>query len=96
MPMWTRGGTELVYVSAGKRVMAVPFMPESHGAQAASARPLFAIDDVVDLDPVVIPTLNAYAALPSGDRFLVATRSSDPEAPPIHVALVDWKATRRR
>jgi serine/threonine protein kinase/Tol biopolymer transport system component len=90
MPMWTRGGMELVYVSGTKRVVSVPFSPESQRSPTEIARVLFALDDLVDLDPVVMPTLNAFAALPSGDRFLVAARAADPEAPPIHVAVIDW------
>jgi hypothetical protein len=86
---------ELVYVSGAKRIMALPFPLDSPRPQPETARPLFAIDDIVDLDPVVMPTLNTFAALPSGDRFLVASRASDPGTPPIHVAVIDWSAVRR-
>jgi Tol biopolymer transport system component len=94
MPTWSRGGTELIYVSAARRVMAVPFRAGAQGAELEPPSVLFAIDDVIDLDPLVMPTLNTYVTLPDGKRFLVATRATDPQAPPIHIAVVNWSAIR--
>ena len=90
MPSWSRRGTELVYVSGDKRVMAVPFRAGSQGAVLEAPSVLFAIDGVIDLDPLVMPTLNTYVVSPDGERFLVATRAADPQVPPIHIAVVDW------
>jgi eukaryotic-like serine/threonine-protein kinase len=94
MPTWSRGGAELIYVSAARRVMAVPFRAGAQGAVLEPPSVLFAIDDLIDLDPVVMPTLNTYVTLPDGERFLVATRAADPQAPPIHIAVVNWSAIR--
>ena len=94
MPTWTRGGTELVYVSRAKRVIAVPFRAGAQDSELGTPDVLFAVDDLVDLDPLVMPTLNAYAASRNGERFLVAARAPDPGAPPIHIAVLDWSAMR--
>lgn len=56
---------------------------------------LFPITDLTELDQLVFPTANAYVAAATGQRFLVAVRARDPNAPPISV-VVNWRALLER
>jgi serine/threonine protein kinase len=90
-PEWGHGSSEIVYISDDKRLMAASFSDEKATVNVGTPRTLFRIENLADTDQLAFPTSNTYVATSSGDRFLVAVRARDPNAPPINI-LVNWPA----
>ena len=86
---------ELYYISDDKHLMAVRFSGRQSGVELGTPQGLFQINDLAELDQLVFPTSNAYLAAATGQRFLVAVRARDPNAPPISV-VVNWRALLKR
>ena len=85
-------GKEIVFVSADKQLMASRFYTGNTGLPEVGApNALFRIATLIELDPLVWPTSNAYAVIANGRRFLVAVSAQDPHPPPIRV-IVNWPA----
>ena len=91
LPQWTARGKEIVYLSEDKRLIAVPFDDGVIGRP----EPLFAVEKIIPHDRIVTPTANAYVATADGQRFLVAERAHDLNAPPIKI-VVNWRAPVQR
>jgi serine/threonine protein kinase/Tol biopolymer transport system component len=92
---WNEASTELYYISDDKQLMAVRFSGGQSGVELRTPQVLFPIKDLAELDQLVFPTANGYVAAATGQRFLVAVRARDPDAPPIRV-VVDWRALLKR
>ena len=91
LPSWSHLSNELYYVSNDKQLMAVPFSGGHSGVKVGTPQQLFQVNDLAEVDRLVFPTSNAYAAAPTGQRFLAAVKARDPDAPPISV-VVNWRA----
>ena len=91
LPQWSAGGKELVYVTADKRLVAVPF----NAGVAGTPEVLFRVDRLLDIDRFVMPTANVYVPTGNGQRFLVAERTHDSKQPPITI-VVNWCASRQQ
>ena len=92
LPRWGAGGKEIVFISADKQLMASPFYSGNSGLpEVGPPNALFRVATLIELDPLVWPTSNAYAVTANGRRFLVAVSAQDPDAPPIRV-IVNWPA----
>ncbi len=94
-PQWNRASNELYYVADDKQLMAVRISDRQSGVELGSPQGLFRVNELAELDPLVFPTSNAYVAAASGQRFLVAVRARDPNAPPISV-VTNWRALLKR
>ena len=94
-PQWSHAGNELSYVSEDKHVVTVPFSGGPSGVELGTPQPLFHVANLAEFDRLVFPTSNAYLAAPTGQRFLVAVRAPDPNAPPIRV-VVNWRELLKR
>jgi serine/threonine protein kinase/Tol biopolymer transport system component len=94
-PEWSDGGNEIVYLSRDNRLMAAHFTAAQATVDCGAPRALFHVENLAELDPLAFPTANAYVAAPDGQRFLVAVRARDPEAPPISI-VVNWRALLSR
>ncbi len=94
-PEWGRGSSEIVYVSDDKRMMSVTVSAVAGTVQVGAPRTLFEIRNMVDVDPAVFPTSNAYVTAANGERFLVAVRAGDPNPLPINI-VVNWPALLKR
>jgi eukaryotic-like serine/threonine-protein kinase len=94
-PEWTDGGNEIVYLSRDDRLMAAHVTAAQTTVDCGAPRPLFHVENLAELDPLAFPTANAYVAAPDGQRFLVAVRARDPEAPPVSI-VVNWRALLSR
>jgi Tol biopolymer transport system component len=94
-PEWGEGSTEVIYLSDDKRLMSARLTAAQSGVDVAAPRALFAVPIVVGIDQVAFPTANAYLTAANGQRFLVAVRVRDPNAPPINV-VVNWRALLNR
>ena len=94
-PEWGDGSAEIVYLSDDKRLMSTRVAGTQTTIDVAAPRPLFPIENLADIDQFNFPTSNAYLAASNGERFLVAVRAPDPNAPPINI-VVNWRALLRR
>ncbi len=94
-PEWGDGSAEIVYLSDDKRLMSTRIAGTQTAIDVAAPRPLFPIENIADVDQFNFPTSNAYLAASNGERFLVAVRAPDPNAPPINI-VVNWRALLRR
>ncbi|MBI4903674.1 MAG: serine/threonine-protein kinase [Acidobacteria bacterium] len=81
-PQWGPHGSELFYVSKG-RLMAV--------AGGGKPRSLFNVPNIVQSGNPMMPTANSFVVSPDGNRFLIAVRARDPNAPPIRI-VGDWRS----
>jgi eukaryotic-like serine/threonine-protein kinase len=90
-PEWSEGSTEIVYISDDKRLMAARVSAAPTGIEVGTPRALFHIENLTEIDALGFPTSNAYLAASNGQRFLVAVRTRDPNAPPINI-VVNWPA----
>ena len=92
LPQWGADGKEIVFISGDKQLMASPFRSEkSDLREVGPPNALSRVETLIELDPLVWPTSNAYAVTANGRRFLVAVSARDPHAPPIRV-IVNWPA----
>lgn len=94
-PQWSDGSKELLYISGNNQLMAAPFADGQTGANVGSPRALFSIPDIAEYDKLLYPTANSFVAAANGQRFLVAVREPDPDAPPINI-VVNWRALLNR
>ena len=94
-PEWGEDSTEVVYLSDDKRLMSARVRGEPAGGDAGAPRALFSVPNVAEVDRVGFPTANVYVAASNGQRFLVAVRVPDPNAPPINI-VVNWRALLSR
>ena len=95
LPEWGEDSTEILYISDDKRLMAARFSAVQTKVDVGAPRALFRIDNLAEVDPLGLETSNAYVAASNGQRFLVAVRARDPNAPPIHI-VVNWTALLNR
>jgi eukaryotic-like serine/threonine-protein kinase len=94
-PQWSDGSKELLYISGNNQLMATPFSDGQTGENVGSPRALFPIPNIAEYDWLLYPTANTFVDAPSGQRFLVAVRRPDPDAPPINI-VVNWRALLNR
>jgi eukaryotic-like serine/threonine-protein kinase len=95
-PQWGEGTTEIVYVAPDQRLMAAALDGSETGAVVATPRALFRIENLAVEDrSLFFATRNDYVAASNGQRFLVAIRARDPNAPPITI-VVNWLALLHR
>ena len=94
-PEWGEGSTEVVYVSDGRRIMSARLHSEPSAVDVGAPRSLFVVPNLAEVDQIAFPTANVYAAASNGQRFLVAVRVRDPNAPPINI-VVNWRALLTR
>ena len=94
-PQWGAGGKEILYMSGNNQLMAALFTEGPTGATVGSRRVLFPIPNVAEIDWSLYPTANTFVAASNGQRFLVAVRAPDPNAPPINI-VVNWRALLNR
>jgi hypothetical protein len=93
-PQWS-GSNELLYISGNNQLMAAPFTDGQTGGNVGSPRALFPIPNLVEIDWSLYPTASSYVVASNGQRFLVAVRGPDPNAPPINI-VVNWRALLNR
>ena len=86
-PEWRRDGKELFYISADRKLMAVPVTTEGSTFSNGSPRALF---DVQMPEPIP-PYPTDYAVAMNGQRFLVNTVVDQPVRPVLTV-IVNWTA----
>ena len=94
-PQWGGGSKEIHYISGSHQLMATPFAEGQAGVTVGSPQALFPIPIVAESDLLLYPTANAFVVASNGQRFLVAVRRPDPNAPPISV-VVNWRALLNR
>ena len=94
-PEWGDGSAEIVYLSDDHRLMSTRVAGTRTAIEIGATRPLFPIENLADIDQFNFPTSNAYLAASNGERFLVAVRAPDPNAPPINI-VVNWRALLRK
>jgi len=94
-PQWNRNGKEIFYVSEESNLVAVPFSSDERNFRTGVLRTVVLLKDMVEHDTLRMPTLDRYAVDSSGERFLVATRASQPDASPINI-VVNWPALMHR
>jgi eukaryotic-like serine/threonine-protein kinase len=94
-PAWGGSGHEIFYVSEDKRLIATTLTSSLSGVEVGAGRPLFSVENLIDVDRFLIPTANSYAAASDGQRFLLAVRARDGNIPPIRV-VVNWRALLKR
>ena len=75
--------------------MATPFADRQTGVNVGSPRALLPIPNIAESDWLLYPTANTFVAASNGQRFLVAVREPDPDAPPINI-VVNWRALLNR
>jgi hypothetical protein len=75
--------------------MAAPSTDGQAGVSLGSPRALFPIPAIAESDKLLYPTANVFVASSNGQRFLVAVRGPDPNAPPINI-VVNWRALLNR
>lgn len=83
-PRWRRDGKELFFISADKKLMAVP-VKIGATVETETPKPLF------DLDTVYGPLIGRWAYEPTADGQRFLTLSSEASSNPITVVL-DWQA----
>jgi Tol biopolymer transport system component len=86
-PRWRADGGELYYISADRKLMAVPVNRGAFGAPRA----LFDLP----VRALWADTRNNYDVSPDGQRFLAALPKDDPRSTYI-TAIVNWKSALRR
>jgi dipeptidyl aminopeptidase/acylaminoacyl peptidase len=94
-PQWGAGGKEILYISGNKQLMTAPIAEGQAGVNVGSPQALFPIRNLVEVDWSVYPTANVFVAASNGQRFLVAVKGSDRNAPPINI-VVNWRALLNR
>jgi len=94
-PQWSKGGTELFYLSPDRHMMAVSIAAGHDGMDVGVPRALFQMPNLVAEGRVLMPTANNYVAAPNGERFLGAVSAHDPNLPPISI-MVNWPAVVNR
>ena len=92
-PQW--GSKEILFVSGNNQLMSAPFTEGENGVNVSSPQALFPVPNVAEWDSFLYPTANAFVAASNGQRFLVAVRGPDPNAPPINI-VVNWRALLNR
>jgi serine/threonine protein kinase len=95
-PQWGEGSREIVYVAPDQRLMAAALDGSETGAIVTTPRALFRIENLaVEARSLLFATRNDYVAASNGQRFLVAVRARDPNAPPITI-VINWPALFHR
>jgi serine/threonine protein kinase/Tol biopolymer transport system component len=94
LPQWGDEG-ELLYVSPDGRLTSVEVQSRGGGVDVGPARALFRLANLIEVDPELWPTVNAYTPTRTRGRFLVAEATADPGVPPISV-IVNWPALLAR
>jgi Tol biopolymer transport system component len=94
-PQWGDGSKEILYISGNNQLMAAPLSDGQSGENVGSPRALFPIPNIAESDWLLYPTANTFVAASNGQRFLVAVRRPDPDAPPINI-VVNWRALLNR
>lgn len=92
-PRWRADGRELFYVSADRHLMALTF-PSTTPVQEITPIRLFAVNNMAEADYRIMPGAGFYEPSPDGQRFLIAQRWLDRDAPPIRV-IANWRAINR-
>jgi eukaryotic-like serine/threonine-protein kinase len=92
-PQW--GSKEILYISGNNQLTAAPFTEGQTGVNIGSPRALFPIPNIAESDWLLYPTANTFVVASNGQRFLVAVREPDPNAPPINI-VVNWRALLNR
>jgi eukaryotic-like serine/threonine-protein kinase len=90
-PEWRRDGNELFYISADRKLMAVPVTTEGTTFSAGAPRALFEVQMPEQTPPY--PT--DYAVAMDGQRFLVNTVVDQPARPALTVIL-NWTAELKK
>ena len=86
-PEWRRDGNELFYISADRKLMAVPVTTDGATFSPGTPRALFDVQMPEQIPPY--PT--DYAVTMDGQRFLVNTVVDQPTRPALTVIL-NWTA----
>ena len=86
-PEWRRDGKELFYISADRKLTAVPVVTDDETFTAGAPRMLFD----VDVPEPTAPYPTDYAVTADGQRFLVNTVVDQPTRPALTVIL-NWAA----
>ena len=95
-PQWGEGSREIVYVAPNHRLMAAALDGSETGFVVGTPRALFQIENLAEEDrSLFFATRNDYVPASNGQRFLVAIKARDPNAPPITV-VVNWLALLKR
>ena len=94
-PEWGEGSSEIVYLSDDGRLMSARVRGEPTTVDVGAPRALFAIPNLGEVDQMSFPTANVFVAASNGQRFLVAVRVHNPDAPPINI-VVNWRALLSR
>jgi len=87
-PQWIAEGRELVHLSNDKRLMTIA--TDSLAEGNTSARPLFRLPNLAEVDGIVFPTANPFVAAVNGRSFLAAVRSQQLSLPPVNV-VINWQ-----
>lgn len=91
-PAWGAGSAEIFYISKTKQLMTTAFKTGEVGTPQA----LYRIEHLVEFgDRIIYPASNTYVAAANGQRFLVAVRAQDPNAPPIGI-VQNWRALLKK
>ena len=90
-PEWRRDGKELFYISADRKLMAVPVTTEGATFSAGAPRALFD----VQMPEQTAPYPTDYAVTMDGQRFLVNTVVDQPARPALTV-IVNWTAELKK
>ncbi len=90
-PEWRRDGNELFYISADRKLMAVPVTTEGTTFSSGVPRALFDVQMPEQAPPY--PT--DYAVAMDGQRFLVNTVVDQPVRPALNV-IVNWAAELKK
>ena len=93
-PQWGQNGSELFYVSKA-RLMVTAIGVSGSTATAGKPRTLFNVPNIVESGHRLMPTANSFVVSRDGNRFLVAVRARDPQAPPIRI-VANWRALLKR
>ena len=88
-PQWARDATELFYIAADRKLMAVSVRMDSSSFEASPPRPLFETA-VPDLENA----RNRYAISRDGQRFLINTVLGEETKRPITIVL-NWAAMKK-
>jgi serine/threonine protein kinase len=94
-PQWNHNGKELFYISDESNLVSIPFSSGESKFRIGVPRTVALLKDIVEHDTLRWPTLDRYAVDSSRERFLVATRASQTNAPPINI-VVNWPALMQR
>jgi Tol biopolymer transport system component len=94
-PAWGEGSQEILYISDDKRLMAARIVGGDGKVDVGAPKALFRVDGLTEVDVLGFPTSNTYVAASNGQRFLMAVRARDPNAPPITI-VANWPALLNR